>query len=305
MVDSSLIEIDGMTPAGAACAAILARSGIRLRATGADEPFGGLALVSRSVLEELGIAGAVATHPIDRVIERVLSEDGAMDMTAPVDDLVAVQTSEITAALRGAAESDAASPAGEAALSVVATEFRLGDPELQDDEYLPLSALEQVVQLEWAAGRPHGTTWIRMTGDPLREVTAHASLAMTPDRTALILAVPTGALVETSVTLPDVLAPLLAHPSVAAEIPAHETEMTSTRLLKTNDAVSLSLNGNLHMRIGAAAGLAEPVLLDRELRSGMNAGREIARALSEGRLSLARLSRLARTQLAEGANPPS
>ncbi|HET7055436.1 MAG TPA: hypothetical protein VFI12_03185 [Thermomicrobiales bacterium] len=294
MTDTPLIEVNGKPPAGAACAAILARAGVRLRVFGVDETFGGLALVSRSILEELGIAGAVTAYPIDRVTERVLSEDSATDTTAPIDDLVAVQTPEIAAALLAAAETGAASPAGDAVLRVDATEFRLGDLELQDDDFLPISALEQVVQLEWTGGRPQETIWIRMTGDPLGDVRAHAALVVTPDRSALGLAVPTEALVQASITLPDVLHRLLAQPRVAAEIPADEPVTTSTRLLKTNGAVHLSLNGDLRVRVGAAAGLAGPLVLDRELRSGMNAGLAIAAALSEGRLSLARLSRLAR-----------
>jgi hypothetical protein len=143
-----------------------------------------------------------------------------------------------------------------------------------------------------------------MTGDPLRDVKARAALVTAPDRTALTLTVHTEALVDTSIALPDVLSRLLAHPSVATAIPAEAPMRTATRLLRTNAVVHFSLNRSLRVRIGAAAGLADPVLLDRELRSGMNAGLEIASALSEGRISLARLSRLARLKTALAVNSP-
>ena len=75
----------------------------------------------------------------------------------------AVRTPELVAALLDLTESGAGSPAGEPALRVDATEFRLGDTGLLDDEFLPLSGMEQVVQLEWSAARAAGARWIRMT----------------------------------------------------------------------------------------------------------------------------------------------
>jgi hypothetical protein len=303
MAGTLLVKIDGKTPAGAACAAVLARAGVRVHISGAEETVGGLALVSRSVLDALGVAGAVSARRIERVLERMLFEDSASDISAPKGDLVVARTAEIVAALLGVAESAGTARAEEPGLRVDASEFRLGDRKLQDDDFLPLSALEQVVQLEWATGRDGPATWIRMTGDPLREVTARADLVVTSDRTALIVSLPTNALVETSITLPDIVSRLLAHPSVAAEIPAEEPVMTATRLLKTDEAVHFALNGDIQIRIGAAAGLADPVLLDRELRSGIAAGTEISGALAESRVSLARLSRLSRVKRAEAVNP--
>jgi hypothetical protein len=292
MPTSPLIQIEGMTPAGAACALVLERAGVRHRITGSEVNSGRFALVSLPVMDELGIAGALPSQRIDRVIERALTEDGALETTAPVGNLVAIQVTELMTTLLDLAESGGGSPADEPALLVDATEFQLGDAELLDDEFLALPGLEQVVHLEWDSGLSEGTRWIRMTGDVLQEVRARADLIATSDRTALILTVPTAALVETSIALPDVMSRLLSHPSVVAEVPTEVPVSAFTRLLKVDGAAHASLGGGLRLRVGAAAGLADSVLLDRELRSGMVAGVEISNALSEGRLGLARLSRI-------------
>ena len=58
------------------------------------------------------------------------------------------------------------------------------------------------------------------------------------------------------------------------------------------------------MRVGAAAGLADPVLLDRELRSGMIAAEQIAEAMAVNRVNVAQLSRISRAWAADAAQSP-
>jgi hypothetical protein len=101
-------------------------------------------------------------------------------------------------------------------------------------------------------------------------------------------------IVETSISVVDVLARLLAHSSVRNMVPEMEPRTASTRLMRTGEPVHITLRGGARVRIGAAAGLADPVRLDRELRSGTVAAEQIAQAVTGGRLTLARLSRIGR-----------
>ncbi len=108
-------------------------------------------------------------------------------------------------------------------------------------------------------------------------------------------------IIETSISVVDVLARLLTHPAVSSTLPEAEPALAGMRMLRSGDPLHLTLRGGLTVRVGAAAGLADPVLLDRELRSGMIAAEHMAEAIAVNRVNVARLSRISRAWAADAA----
>jgi hypothetical protein len=190
--------------------------------------------------------------------------------------------------------------------SVDAGEFRLGDPDLLEGEILRIDKTVQCLFVDWDNVGNDRASWIRLTGETLSDVNATASILASHDQTSLILALPMASVVETSVAGVDVLARLLAHPAVKDELPGTEPRSACTRLVRYGEPIHVTLRGSVTVRIGAAAGLVDPVVLDRELRSGIIAAEQIGHAIADDCLSLARLSRIARVwSSSESALEPS
>ena len=289
------VVIQGTTPAGAACASLLNRAGVSVRmAPSSGTVPSSLAVVSRALLGDLGLSGSSLSQPVERIIDRRLTEDGGLDSVKNLADVAIVQRSELVEELMDGIDVSAVDGSDHPTLTVETREFRLGDSEIQDPECLPLAKVSECISLDWELGNAAGATWIRLNGEGLSDVNGRASILTTPNRAALILLLPMASIIETSISVVDVLARLLTHPAVSSTIPEVVPVLTGTRLLRSGDPLHLTVRGGLTVRVGAAAGLADPVLLDRELRSGMVAAEQIAAAISEARTNVARLSRIGR-----------
>jgi len=295
MVDPGrVIEIHAATPAGAACAAVLDRAGIPVRIIDTGERAIGLAAVSRQLLGELGLEDSSLGMPIETIIDRKLTEDDAMDTARDPGKVSLVQRADVVEALAGRIDRATKSELDSRMLSIEASEFRLGDPDLLEDGVLPLDKTLECIVLDWDGAGKDRASWIRLVGEGLTVVDATASVLTSQDRTSLIFTVPMASVVETSISAVDVLARLLAHPSVKATLPDIEPSSVGMRLLRTGEPVHFSLRDGVNIRIGAAGGMADPVELDRELRSGMVAAEQIVQAVADRRFTLARLSRIGR-----------
>jgi hypothetical protein len=288
------VPIHGVTPAGAACEAMLGRAGTPVRLIDSGAMSDGLAVVSRGLIAELGLEKSMPSRPIECIIDRKLTEDDAFDTERSPESVALVRKADIVEALTRGIERATNVETDSRAFSIDAAEFRLGDPDLLDDSLLPLSKTLACIQLDWVGPATGRASWIRLTGEGLAEVDATTSILTSHDQTTLILVVPMASVVETSISVVDVLARILTHPSVKCELPDLEPRTASTRLIRTGEPVHFTLQGGVKVRVGAAAGSADPVVLDRELRSGMVVAEQVALAIADGRLSLARLSRIAR-----------
>ncbi|HEX3303192.1 MAG TPA: hypothetical protein VHR64_09955 [Thermomicrobiales bacterium] len=288
------VEIHAATPAAAACAAVLDRAGVSVRIIDSEPRTVGLAAVSRELLSELGLDGSRLGKPVETIIDRTLAEDDAMDKVREPGSVSLVDRLEIVESLTSGIERATDVENESRAFSIGAGEFRLGDPDLLDDGILPHEKTLECILLDWDGARIDRASWFRLTGEGLADVDATASILTSHVQTSLILTVPMASIVETSISVVDVLARLLAHPSVRNMVPEMEPRTASTRLMRTGEPVHITLRGGARVRIGAAAGLADPVRLDRELRSGTVAAEQIAQAVTGGRLTLARLSRIGR-----------
>jgi flavin-dependent dehydrogenase len=300
------IEIHGATPAGAACAAVLNRAAIPVRIIDAGARTAGLAVVSRQLPGELRLDGSRLGVPVEKIVDRRLTEDDALDTAREPGSVSLVQMANIVDELAGQIARGTKSEAATRMLSVDAGEFRLGNPDLLEGEILPIEKTLQCLLLGWDNVGNDRVSWTRMTGETLSDVNATASILTAHNQTTMIFAVPMASVIETSIAVVDVLARLLAHPAVKDELPGTEPRSASTRLIRTGEPTHVTLHDGFKIRIGAAAGLAQPVVLDRELRSGIVAAEQIGHAITDGRLSLARLSRIARVwSTSESALEPS
>jgi len=260
-----------------------------------------LAVVSRALLSDLGLSESSLSQPVERIIERRLTEDGGLDSVKDLADVAIVQRSKLVEVLLGGIDVSAGDGSDDPTLTVETREFWLGDSEIQDPECLPLAKVSECISLDWELGNAAGATWIRLNGEGLSDVNGRASILTTPNRAALILSLPMASIIETSISVVDVLARLLTHPAVSSTIPEVVPVLTGTRLLRSGDPLHLTLRGGLTVRVGAAAGLADPVLLDRELRSGMIAAEHMAEAIAVNRVNVARLSQISRAWAANAA----
>ena len=139
-----------------------------------------------------------------------------------------------------------------------------------------------------------------MTGDPLAETKATASLLVTGNAAALTVEVPTRELIATSTALPDVIARLLAHPAVDVDFPRSEPTWAVCRLLSSTEIRPFDTNNGKVVRIGAVGGLADSLHLDRELTSAIAAAEVIADGIKNRRLSTSYLSRISREWRKQG-----
>ena len=300
-----LVHIHGATTSGAACATLLERAGIPVQIADSGVVPSGLAVVSRGLIAELGLERSLLSRPADIIVDRKLTEDDALDADIGPKSVALVTRDEIVEALTGRIDRKAESSPDNRALSIDASEFRLGDPDLLAEGILPLAGATECILLDWGDEIVNRAMWMRLTGECLSDVNATASILTSHGQTTLILAVPVASVVETSISVVDVLARLLAHPSVKSELPGSEPRSAHARLIRSGEPVHHTLQGGVKVRIGAAAGLADPVVLDRELRSGMIVAEQVGRAIADGRLSLARLSRIARVWSSADALAPS
>ena len=296
------VLIESATPAGAACATVLNRAGVSVRMT---PPSGtvpsSLAVISRALLGDLGLGETSWSQPVETIIERRLTEDDALDTVKTLADEAIVQRPEIVEALLRELDVSASDGSNKPMLTVEAGEFRLGDPEIQDSQWLPVAKVSECISLDWDLGNTARATWIKLNGEGLSDVNGQASILTTPDRTALILVAPMAAIVDASISVVDVLARLMTHPAVRSALPEGEPVLAGMRLLRSGDPLHLTLRGGVTVRVGAAAGLADPVKLDRELRSGMVAAEQIAEAIAADRANVAQLSRITRAWAADAA----
>lgn len=287
------VSICGTTPAGAACAVALARANINARVEPSASSLAGPALVSRAVLSDLGVFESVARFPVEAILDRRLTEDEAVDSQCNPGDSCIVRRPDVISVLLALAGSDAFPRAGARAVRVDAKEFQLGDAQLVNDG-LPLGETIQCISVVWSGQSAVPGRVIRLKGDTLAEVDGRAWIISAPAETSLILAVPLASIVDTSIAVPDVLTRLLDHAAVRADLPESEPAAASVRLLPATPRPAIEPGRRFGIAIGARAGLADPVLLDPELKSGMIAGEQVAAASVEGRISLARLSRIPR-----------
>src|SRR6476661_9817929 len=296
------VVIQGTTPAGASCASLLNRAGVSVRmAPSSGTVPSSLAVVSRALLSDLGLSESSLSQPVERIIDRRLTEDGGLDSVKDLADVAIVQRSKLVEVLLGGIDVSAVDGSDHPTLTVETREFWLGDSEIQDPECLPLAKVSECISLDWGHGVAAGATWIKLTGEGLSDVNGQASILTTPNRSALILSLPMASIIETSISVVDVLARLLTHPAVSSTLPEAEPALAGIRMLRSGDPLHLTLRGGLTVRVGAAAGLADPVLLDRELRSGMVAAEQIAEAMAVNRVTVVRLSRISRTWAANAA----
>ena len=201
------VVIQGTTPAGAACASLLNRAGVSVRmASSAGTVPSSLAVVSRALLGDLGLSESSLSQPIERIIERRLTEDGGLDSVKDLADVAIVQRSKLVEVLLGGIDVSAGDGSDDPTLTVEAGEFRLGDPKIQDPECLPLAKVSECISLDWDLGNAAGATWIRLNGEGLSDVNGRASILTTPNRAALILLLPMASIIETSISVVDVLA---------------------------------------------------------------------------------------------------
>jgi flavin-dependent dehydrogenase len=291
------VEIHGSTPAAGACAAVLAGAGVPLVLFDANAVSHGHALVSAELLNELQIAGEIDHSAIESVTDRRLSEDDALDTKAVNSGDVVVERSDLVAALmkRGKDCVNALKRVdGQSAVSIDARDISLGSSSLLSDDGVQLDRWLQVVQVAWQSGSARPSSWIRLSGDPLLETNAMASVLTWSQAVSLTIAVPMASLVATSITLPDVIARLLAHPAVRAELPDAKPVIAVPKLLTMAPIGPTSASPDRWLRVGPSAGMADAVHLDRELKSAIVATEIIAAGLSDGRMSLRSLSRISR-----------
>jgi len=306
---SASVVIHGSTVAGAACASVLTRSGISVQVDGSVAS-SGIATVSPSVLGALPISGSISSEHLNGFKSRRLHEDDATDTVEDKDHLVVVNRSEIVLALIRDAVATASVGEGtqrQGLISINSRDPMLGESMLRGEASLSPVDTQVCVYLEWQEMTGGGPRSIRLSGESLSDVNAHAWVVAGLATTILALVVPMAMLVETSIALPDVLSRLLAHPAVMCELPGGEPTAAYIRLLSTTKRTPISLRGGIGLRIGAAAGLADPTLLDAELRSGVIAGEHVSAAIVDNRLSVARLSRITRefARIETSADPSS
>jgi hypothetical protein len=275
---------------------VLARSGTSVQVDGSPVA-SGIATVSTTVLGALPIPGSIASEALTRFVDRRLHEDDATDTVDDRGHLVVVNRSDIVLEL--IRDVVAASTVGECAeqhdvISINAQDPMLGESMERGEAAASPADTQICVHLEWPEMSGGGPRSIRLTGESLSDVKGHACIVSGLATTSVTLVVPMAILVETSIALPDVLSRLLAHPAVMCELPDGEPTTAYTRLLSTSKRTLISLRRGIELRIGAAAGLVDPILLDTELRSGIIVGKHVSSAIADNRLSVARLSRITR-----------
>ena len=290
------VTVRGSTPAGAACAFVLEQASVLVQVVASSHAAAGLGVLSSAVLHQLLLSDLVTTQSIARIVNRRLREDDATDSIDSSADLVIARRVDIVAALLQhvtVAPPSAPNVERRGDLLVEANELSLGNPRLYDDEATSLSDTRICVHLEWT-GTKGDARLIQLSGESLSDVQGRAWIMAGLNETMLTLVLPLGALVETSIALPDVTSRLLSHPAVLNELPDGESSTACTRLLSKRKRSPITLHGGTEIAIGPAAGVADPICLDAELRSGLIAGKHIAEAITENRLSTARLSQITR-----------
>jgi hypothetical protein len=291
------VTVRGSSAGGAACAFALAQASVPVRVVGSSKAATGLRMISSPVLHDLHLSNSATSQGAVRIVNRRLLEDDATDSIDSSGDLVIARHAEIVAALlQHVTVAPPSSPNVERRgdFLVDANELSLGNPRLYDDETISRSDTRICLYLEWTGTVGDDARLIRLTGESLSDVQGRAWIMAGLDETVLTLALPIDALVDTSIALPDVVSRLLSHPAVFNELPDGEPSTAYTRLLSKRKRSPITLLGGTELEIGPAAGLADPICLDAELRSGLIAGKHIAAAITENRLTIARLSQITR-----------
>lgn len=290
------IVVNGATPAGAACAAALAASGATVRIVGSETSAPQLGLVTRGSLNLLCQSGQIPTHAIARVVDRRLLELTGVDVSQATDDIVIVRRADLISTLLQ--NRVLTVPEGDEHTSGSVLWIDARNPQLGTSRFtagfLSASSARICVHLEWLHTSDREATLLRYSGESLAEVKAFGQIAIGPPGIQLVLVAPIASLIETSITLPDVLTRFLGHPAVTSELPDREPDITGVCLLPDAYPSSITVESGCRLRIGAAAGMVDPFLLDLELRSASIAGTEVASAIAESRLTVARLSRIGR-----------
>ncbi len=126
------VVIQGTTPAGAACASLLNRAGVSVRmASSAGTVPSSLAVVSRALLSDLGLSESSLSQPVERIIERRLTEDGGLDSVKDLADVAIVQRSKLVEVLLGGIDVSAGDGSDDPTLTVEArrvSAWRSGNP---------------------------------------------------------------------------------------------------------------------------------------------------------------------------------
>jgi hypothetical protein len=300
------VTVRGSSPAGAACAFALAQASVPVRVVASSNAATGLTVISSPVLHKLHFSDSAASQGVVRIVNRRLLEDDATDSIDSSGDLVIARQAEIVAALlQHVTVAPPSSPYDERRgdFQVDANELSLGNSRPYEDEATSLSDTRICLYLEWTGTVGDDARLIRLTGESLSDVQGRAWIMAGLDETVLTLELPLGALVETSIALPDVVSRLLSHPAVLNELPDGEPSTAYTRLLSKRKRSPITMHGGTELEIGPAAGLADPICLDAELRSGLIAGKHLSAAITENRLSIARLSQITRDLIGVETGP--
>jgi hypothetical protein len=276
---------------------VLAQASVPVRVVASSEAATGLRVISSPVLHNLHLSDSATPQGVVRIVNRRLLEDDATDSIDSSGDLVIARQAEIVAALLQhvtVAPLSAPNIERRGDLLVEANELSLRNPRLYDDQATSLPDNRICLYLEWTGSIGDDARLIRLSGESLSDVQGRAWIMARQDETVLTLALPIDALVEMSIALPDVVSRLLSHPAVLNDLPDGEPSTAYTRLLSKRKRSPSTLYGGTELEIGPAAGLADPICLDAELRSGWIAGKHIAAAITENRLTIARLSQITR-----------
>ncbi len=158
-------------------------------------------------------------------------------------------------------------------------------------------AVQLTLELQWDATTESTHSVVELSGEHLDEVTGSAVVISVPGLTSLLLTVPMSVLVEQSIAIADVAWRLLDHPGVQSAIPAQQFTRTASFMTLRDPIPPIDRYSSRSILIGAAAGLADPVNLDREVSSAVGAADLLVEAFRANRWSSAGLSRIGRASV--------
>jgi hypothetical protein len=297
------VTVLGATPAAAVVVNRLRRQQISVEWDSTQDVPDHLGLVSTGLLDSLDLPDQLNVLPLEAHVSRQLDELNwhDRDTTNPNSRrLRAISRRKFVQALIGRVGQEVgdALPKASSAPPMLLVDARDRVP-LTVGDHSPgppeLADVQESIYLSWdGPPGPAAARSIKLMGEHLTDPPAQSRILIGSGVTTLIMSVQLRDVVEASVAVVDILHRLMSHSGVLDLIPTRTADRAWMRITTADDLHPIELNEGGRLRVGGAAGHAFPELLNIEIRSALIAAEQISAAVQEGRVTTARLSRIAR-----------
>lgn len=165
---------------------------------------------------------------------------------------------------------------------------------LQGGYRMDHAAVNLTLELQWPRAKDIEPFLCEMSGEHLDEVSALTTVISVTDLTSLVLTVPMAILVSHSIAIADIAYRLLDHAGVRDLLPGASLIRAASYMTLGTPITPVEQYSTSSLHIGAAAGFADPVFLDREVNSAIRTANALENAFHHQRWTGASLSRLTR-----------